>query len=172
MAGETGADKYSNLAVVSVVESAANTLTFKKLETGMSLLDKAAWVVNRLEYLISPAYASNWSANGSRLDFGLALGNGFAAPAFDEVAIVDYNSRLLSWFTSVGFHLDNFPILKDFSALPGGGLLLPPNPLYIFAKGLTLTAAGTVTVRIWYQVVKLSASDYWELVEARRSLQS
>ncbi|GAH07378.1 unnamed protein product, partial [marine sediment metagenome] len=62
------------------------------------------------------------------------------------------------------------PFTKDFSSLPGGGILVPPNPIYIFAKGNALGSARTVTCRIFYTVRILKAEDFWELVELRRMI--
>jgi len=168
MAGAVTQDKYANEAVVSVVETAPNTLTFKKMETGMGLLEKAAWVISRIEYQISNLTAAQYGADADGLDFGLALSNVWTVPTLGEVSIVDHNILSLELSSAVGFALNRGPVIKDWAGMPGGGILLPPNPLYIYCKGTALTAATTLVARIWYTVVQLAAADYWELVEARR----
>jgi hypothetical protein len=60
------------------------------------------------------------------------------------------------------------PYTKDLSTIPGGGLLVPPNPIYIFAEGAALTNAVTLSCRMFYTSVDLKADEFWELVEMRR----
>lgn len=166
-------DEFANYAILSVTESAANTLTFKKLETGISLSEKVAWIINRVEYIVASISAAIFNADTDTMTWGLSLSNSFAAPAFSEDTIIDYNllARLdLGVAASGGWLL--VPFLKDFSRLPGGGLLVPPTPLYLWAKGSGLTAANIVTARIHYQLMSMSTDQYWQLVEARRVISS
>ena len=70
--------------------------------------------------------------------------------------------------TPANFAFMDIPIVVDFSTLPGGGIIVPPNPLYLAAKGLGLGAAQSVSVRFWYTNIALKPEEYWELVESRR----
>jgi len=56
--------------------------------------------------------------------------------------------------------------------MPGGGLIVPPNPLYLGIKGTGLAAAQAVSCRFWYTTIELTPDEYWELVEARRIISS
>jgi len=172
MAAQTK-DVFANYAIIAVTESAANTLTFKKLETGVSLSDKIAWLINRIEYLFSPYNATQFAQADDLLRFGLCVSNAFAAAAFSEEAILDYNAIARQDFGAAasGFFV-NQPVIKDFSTMPGGGLLVPPVPLYIFAHGNGLNSAASVTARMHYTNRPLSVDEYWELVEARRVISS
>ena len=64
------------------------------------------------------------------------------------------------------------PVVKDLSSLPGGGLLIPPTPLFGFAQGSTCDEAASIIIKIFYTIIQLEISQYWELVEARRVIQS
>lgn len=166
-------DKFANYAIITVTESAANTLTFKKLETGISLNEKVAWVLNRVEYLVSGLTATNFNASNDYFNWGLSLSNAWSNPNIDENTIVDYNSVIRLDFGAAASGRFLFsPIIKDFSSLPGGGVLVPPTPFYLYAQGNGLVGALTVTSRIHYTLKQLKVDEYWELVEARRVLSS
>lgn len=166
-------DQFANYAIVSVTESAANTLTFKKLETGISITEKVAWIINRIEYFITALNGTYFNAAGDLLYWGVSLTNSWTTPAASEITILDYNSaeRVDLGAAASGAFVVR-PILKDFSAMPSGGIIVPPSPLYIYGMGSGLTAAATVVARIHYTTLVLSVDQYWELVEARRVLTS
>lgn len=170
---EKGTDKFSNAAIVSVTESAANTLTFKKLETGVSIADKVAWLINRIEYFISPMDLTQFADSADCIYYGLTVSSSWATPALAETAIIDYNSdTYLENAAPTSFAFVHRPQVKDFSTMPGGGLLVPPVPLYLYAKGLGLADVTTVVARIAYTLKALTLDEYWELVEARRVITS
>jgi len=166
-------DQFANYAILSVTESAANTLTFKKLETGISLNEKVAWIIARIEYFINSITATTFNSDSDILTYGLSLSNAFATPALTENTIIDHNviARLDFGAAATG-GLHRMPFVKAFSSLPGGGIIVPPTPLYLYAKGTGLAAADTVVARIHYTLLTLAVDQYWELVEARRVLES
>lgn len=166
-------DQFANFAIVSVTESAANTLTFKKLETGISLTEKVAWIINRIEYVPEELNATIFNATGDIVIFGLSVSNAFTTPTVGETTILDYNRILRQDLGAAasGF-FDAQPKIKDYSMLPGGGIIVPPTPMYLFAMGAGLTAATKITARFYYTLLELQVDQYWELVEARRVLSS
>ncbi len=163
-------ERFVNQAYLSVVESGANTATFSKLETGISIYEKVGWLITRIDYNVDCA-AAVLTANALGISFGISSMDGIASPSLSMSQIIDYNTRIRSDYGAAasGFLLDR-PWEKDFSALPGGGLLVPPNPLYLWAKGIGLAAAQTILARMFYTVIKLKTEDFWELVEQRRMI--
>jgi hypothetical protein len=163
-------EKFCNIAYNSVTESAANTLTFNKLETGISIYEKVGWLINRIEYYISTASAV-FAADADGLKVGWSTSDGLTSwdesnsAWFDlmQFARVDYGTA------GSGFVVEK-PFVKDLSTLPGGGLLVPPNPLYLGAQGISLGAAQTVEARVFYTVIQLKQEEFWELVEMRRMI--
>lgn len=173
MATATKGDQFANYAIISVTESAANTLTFKKLETGISITEKVAWILSRVEYFVTPINSTQWAQADDGIDWGLSLSNAFTTPGLAENTIIDLNFVARKDFgTAASAILLHGPWVKDFSQLPGGGILVPPTPLYLFAKGATAAAAHTVVARIHYTTLQLAIDQYWELVESRRVLES
>lgn len=173
MATKQPIDKFANMALLTTVESAANTLTFKKLETGISLTEKVAWVINRIEYILSGFTSANFAADADGVQFGLSVSNAFATPTLNEVTILDFNQlhvTIVGAVVSKEWHQQ--PTIKDFASMPSGGIIVPPTPLYGWVLGQALTSAITVNARIWYTLLELATDQYWELVEARRVLSS
>lgn len=161
-------DIFVNQAFLTVVESAANTLTFNKLETGISIHEKIAWLVARIDYTVGVSIA-NFAATNDLVNFGIATSDVFTTPALNQSAIVDMNTltRLDIGTAASGFLMLQ-PIQKDFSNLPGGGILIPPNPIFAWVAGSALTTAITITARMFYITKTLKLEDFWELVELRR----
>lgn len=172
MAKAKGAvDQFANIASIGVTESAANTLTFKKLETGISLMDKAAWVISRIEYYLSNLTLTQFADDGDMLDIGLVTRNNLTNivnPA--DPAVVDYLTVVYMETGALsGFAFNFIPqVVKDFASLPGGGLVVPPNPLYLAAKGTGCAAANSITARIYYTILELVPDDMWQLMQARQ----
>lgn len=164
------ADKYANVAHMKVVESAANTLTYKKLETGISLFEKMAWVIARIEYY---SIGAGFAAADDGLYMGIFTSNNPSAFSPEQVAIVDMtNLSRVDLGTAASGLLFSVPIIRDFASLPGGGLIVPPNPIYLGVQGVSLSNPTTLEARIYYTAVQLKGDEFWELVEARRIISS
>lgn len=162
-------DEFANVAALTVVESAANTLTFKKLDTQTSINEKIGWLINRLEFFLDIS-ATQWNANLDSVSMALTRSNlvtnliDLTEPAILWNAFIqrtDIGTAATSW-------LVREPFVYDFSTLPGGGLLTPPTPLYGAVKGVSCTAANTLYLRIYYQTIDLTPEQFWQLVESVR----
>lgn len=173
MADKANLDKFANYAIITCLESAPNTLTFKKLETGISITEKVAWIIHRIEYFLGAIAAAQFNADQDAQVFGLSVSNAFATPQLTENTILDLNSLIrVDLGAAATGSWERQPYTKDFTQLPSGGLLVPPTPLYLFNKGTSLVAASTVTARLHYTTRALVVDEYWELVESRRVLES
>lgn len=165
------ADKYSNVAHIQVTESAMNTLTYKKLETGISLFEKMAWVISRIEYFWLGSLA--FAAANDGITMGILTSNNPTEITPEQVAVIDMTRQLRADFgTAANGWIFTVPIIRNFSDLPGGGLIVPPNPIYLALEGLNQPAVLTMDVRIYYTAVELKGDEFWELVEARRIISS
>jgi hypothetical protein len=171
MAAKSILDVYANMAIATVLESAANTLTFKKIETGISFDRQVAWIINRLEYNAGSLLAANFNGDGDALEMGLAIASSWTAVSLNELAIIDYMSIQRADFGAAASSYQlRQPFQKDFSSLPGGGLILAPAPLYFWAKGTGLVAATNDAVRIYYTLLELDGAAALELFQARRAI--
>lgn len=173
MAKQSAADKFCNTAVIQCTESAANTLTFKKLETGVPLFEKVAWLIHRLEYFINDISATQFNATGDYMTLALTASAAVATLTMEDPACIDLlQVRRSDFGAAANAGMDVFPWVRDFTTLPGGGIIVAPNPLYLAAKGAGLVAASASLVKILYTNYPLSPDEYWELVESRRIIVS
>ena len=170
---KAGSDKFANMAAVLVTESAANTLTFQKLETGIAIFEKVAWVISRWEVRVAPTL-TNFADTEDSLDVALTCSQNLSS-------IATYNEPcILAWYrliyhesgTPANFSFFHSPTVFSYADMPGGGLIVPPNPLYLGVKGAGLAGAQSVSCRFWYSTLQLTPDEYWELVEARRIISS
>ena len=166
-------DQFANQAVITLTESAANTLTFKKLETGVSLFEKVAWLISRIEYFFTPGDFSYFNGTGDALTVALTTTSSITSLPITDATVLDiFQLTRLDFGTAANAIMTELLRYKDLSALAGGGLLVPPNPIYGAIQGSGLSTAATVYLKIFYTVITLEPAQYWELVEARRIIAS
>lgn len=173
MATKNTTDQFANLAIISVTESAANTLTYKKLETGISLSEKVAWIISRVEFSSGELSPTIFNGSADELRIALTVSNSMATLVGTDPMVLDFlKITRYDYGTAATAVMSIQPIIKDYTNLPGGGIIVPPQPLYLAAAGVGLTAAVTVVCRIYYTLLPLAVDQYWELIEARRVLAS
>lgn len=164
-------DKYANMAIVQVDESAANTLTYKKLEMGTSLFDRVGIIIRKVEWYVH-ANLNYIVANSDSIQCAITNTNTLAdiGPEYEGV-LVRRTFRAWVYGTPATAQLYGEPWVDDLSALPGGGIIMLPNPLYVAVKGVSLASACTdVTAKIYFTFVELTNEDFFELMQARQTL--
>ena len=168
MAIKKGAqDEFANMVGLSLTQSAANTTTYGQINFPYSIRDKIGLIINRIEYF--QMRGGKIFADGAYSAWGLTVSNNLTSPIdVLDPALVDTNRVVHLQQTAVGYHQDVWPWIKDFSTMPGGGLLVAPNPLFVFVASALATDTTGINARIWFRWIELSADEYWELVESRR----
>lgn len=170
MAEKTGKDKFANLCIVRVLQDSANVLKYTKIETGISFNEKVAWIINRIEYGFN-GLAALLNGTTDSLAAGLSYSNTIATPNALEPLVIDIAGLDRGDFgTAANAIIFDQPIIHDFSGMPGGGLIVPPNPLHCFVNSAGLSGVAACVFRLYYTVMPLPTEDFWELVEARRVL--
>jgi hypothetical protein len=166
-------DTFANIACLTVVESAANTMTATKFAFPFSIMDKMALVINRIEWDFT-AWITALAASADQLRAAITcastvsdITNGADPLIVDAFRMIRYDmgAAASGWVRET-------PYIKDFSSLPGGGILVAPNPLYLMIQGASAAAAGTVMARLFYTYMELETDEYWQLVESRRIISS
>lgn len=162
-------DNYSNLAYGFAEEIAAGTIAFGEIHSGVSMFEKVAWLVSRIEYNFVNTFMNLMIANTDVFHAGLTATSAMTALGMSDSSVIDRISIQRTDFGTPGSaQLTHMPIIKDFSTMPGGGLLIPPNPLYAAVQGISMAAVVKVSLRIYFTYVSLKPEEYWELVESRR----
>lgn len=165
-------DTFANVAAVRVVESANNTQTSVKFDFPFSIMDKMALVINRIEYWT--ALLTHFGGAGDALYLALTAASSIKdIAAQNDPLVIDSHIKSLAYFgTAASAQVVDGPYIKDFSDLPGGGLLVAPNPLYAMAQGISLGGVSDSWIKLFYTYVELSSDEYWQLVESRRVISS
>lgn len=166
------ADKYANIAALAVDESVAGTVALSQINTGISIKDKLAWLINRIEWQPLSVNATQFNGTGDYLMYGICSAADYdppAVPSYGDPALIDYNRIMRKDIgtAATGWWKDDTQV-KDFSNLPGGGMLVPAVGIYTFVKGSGLAGVAGVRGRMFFTILELGTEDYWELVQSYR----
>jgi hypothetical protein len=161
-------DEYSNKAYGTITESAANTLTFAEIPTNVDVMSKLAWVIHRIEWYLSVTQMTKLAAADDLIQVALTSSAQLSSLGLSSPAVVDLLEVALLFSTAVAYTEVPNPRIRDFSAMPGGGIIIAPRPLYLAIKGTSLATALTASARIHYTRRELQAEEYLELVDFYR----
>ncbi|MBA7549404.1 hypothetical protein ES705_41885 [subsurface metagenome] len=163
-------DEFSNLILTEVTMPTLNVIEYEEIEIGLNLFDKVALVISRIEYIPASLAWQELDAGNKALWFGLIQSNAPALVSANERSVVDYKRLTV---VEMGVVADGQvmvePLVTDFSTLPGGGIIIAPKPLYIFAcTSAYAVNFGAVVARIYFTIRTMADADYLELLESRR----
>lgn len=164
-------DQFANKFYGTVTESGANTLTFGQINTAISIFAKQAWIIHALEWYISIANLANLVETADSLNCALVSSDKINALGLDNPAVIDLLKIQLLLRSSVGYSFEDMPIRRSFNDMPGGGIVVAPQSLFVAAQGVAANGACTVAVRGYFTQIDLSADEYIELVDFYRIVQ-
>lgn len=169
VAKKTGlADKFSNIAATYFAAAVADTARFVKFDFPFSIMDKVGLLLNRIEYIIGAQNFLDTSGDWAIAGLCCAATVADCEDTRDPLIVDQHRVTRYDHGTAGSAILVNEPFMKDFSGLPGGGILVPPNPFYAFLDSNGAGGLLTVRIRVYYQYMELATEDYWQLVESRR----
>lgn len=155
-------DLYVNRAYIEVTMSAANTITFSQIRWAVGTFEGIAIKVIRILYYPSLASRREIVAATDSLNMGITGRNDLAS--LDPTNQGIYDTRNIVGVGANVEHMDN-PIESKFDSLPGGGLLLPANPMYLAADSAGFVAAAVVRAIVYYVFVRLSDKESLEVLQ-------
>lgn len=162
-------DKYPNIINVTLTESAAGTLTFTDLNIGFSAFDRIGLLIHRLEYYPENNLLDSLVADTDFVHFGVAASNQLADINADERAVIDVvRLKAILEGAAATLFFTTLPIVRDYTAMPGGGILVAPRPLYGAVVAGGMAAAINVQLRMYFTTVDMADADYFELLESRQ----
>jgi hypothetical protein len=165
-------DQYANIAAVNVNEAVAGTAAYARYAFPYSVTDKVAILISRIEYWFSSL--TNLNSSTDNVIAALCAASAVVDLANQaDPAIVDSTRvvRVDCGAAASGI-LVNQPFIKEFSSLPGGGILVAPSPLYAAVKSDGAAAVMGCWIKLFYTYKELATDEYWELVESRRIISS
>jgi len=168
MAAKSTTDFGSQVSL-RVTESAANTLTFQKIEGGVVSLARVGWVIQKLFFSLSNFTYFNTS--GDQGTIALTVSNKLTDLAVDNPGVLFQKSfERLDFGTAASGFMTDTTFEVDFSSLLGGGILTLPNPLYLAIQGTGLSNPLVGLVRMYFYELSMADSDYFNLVQSRQTL--
>jgi len=161
-------DRFTNKMYGSVTESGANTLTFKEINTNVSVFDKMAFVIHRIEWYIPNSSLDLLIANSDKIEVALTSSQQSTSLGLDNPSVIDKMEFGISALTGVGYTMSMQPFIRDFAMLPGGGLIIPPRPLFLAVKGTSIASAVSAQMRAQVTMLSLNSDEYLELIDFYR----
>ena len=164
MAKSTLKDVYGNRAFERVQTSAANTITFEQIQFGVGLFQGVAMVISRVEWF--PTSIGELLLAADRLQVALTNRDDLTSlNALSQNVLVLKELKCAQVGAVVSLTLNESPYVSDLSTLPGGGLILPANPLYIAIDTEGYADATGVEAVLYLTIKALADAEYIELVQ-------
>ena len=164
-------DLYVNKGYGSATESAAGVLTFSEIRTNVSIFEKVAWVIQRVEWYLNQATYGLMLDGSDHIEIAMVASSAIASLGLEMPAVIDLLDIQRVQATNVGFNFQLMPIIRDFSNLPGGGLIIAPRPLFVAIEGISLATPASVECRFYFTQKVLKADEYLELIDFYRIVQ-
>lgn len=156
-------DVFSNKGYGRVTMAAANTLTFSQILFGTGLFDKTALVVHRVLWFPDPSTLREIVAATDTLHLALTTSNRLTAITDVSDPAIICNLSIIG--VAAGTERFVRPLVQDFTMLPGGGLLVPANPLWCAIMSAGYAAAADTRVQLDFTFKELGDADYLELLQ-------
>lgn len=155
-------DLYSNRTLATIVQSALNTITFEQIRFAAGLFEGLALVLNRIHLYPTAASLRQIVAATDHLTMALVTRDDLTS--LDPTNLSVLASKMI---TGIAAGVERYvtPLTIPFSDLPGKGLLIPANPLYMGVDSGGFTAVATVRFILEYQWKKLTPQENLELLQ-------
>ena len=162
-------DLFVNRAVQRITQSAANVLTFQQINFAVGVFQGVALILHKLLYHVGLSAWQEMITNAESFRVGLAVSSQIADIAMTHVEVINVQERCVS-LAGVAANLVgpiDQVITADFSPLPGGGILIPANPVYLAVSSAGLTTPVVCDLDMLFTFRELSDADYIELIQSR-----
>lgn len=147
------------LAYLRVTESAPNTLSFGKLEDDRF---RAGWLVTRVDCFVSRT--EDFVSDYDSVEYGISVMHRPSAVFLEQrPAAAVKTVTLRDWQGATTEIWEGNPRTRTFP----GGIMLPPSSIYVFVHGVGVIAPQVVSVRVFYNVIKLESGGFRHLLEQR-----
>lgn len=157
-------DKYANRAGIAVTESAAGTLTFAELITGVGFQTKRGMLIDQIDYLVPVLTLALLVAGGDIVRYGITISTGVIdLEDTTDLRILHAGSIQSKLFgVAANMVIVRMPLQHQFFP----SLIHANIRIYLAVQGASLASAATVRCRLYWRHVDLSDREVSELVQA------
>ncbi len=155
-------DRYTNLASVTVTMSAANTMTFVELLTGISIGQGMGMIIDQIDYFPYSTTLTQMTANSDQITMGWTTSN--------ELTALALNDRRVLHMSEFSRHDFGTAASAQFIQMPGEHQFFPPliiaaPRLYFGVNTAGFASAAVVASRLYFRYIELTSQEYLELAE-------
>jgi len=164
-------DQFANVMHLTVTQSGVDTFTVgDAVQLGVGLFQNAALIIHEIEYYLGKATYQALDADGDRVNIGVVGDNTIASLQYNDPRVYDMQGWTLRLESGVGFEVlpTNFKVIRGFDKLPGGGMIVPADKIYLSCYSDGTGIANTADVRIRFTIKELKANEYLELAQSLR----
>lgn len=163
-------DRYANIATMQVPMTAANTLTFADLETGMGIRAGRqaadAMLIDEIDYFIPKGAIEDMTTAGDSINLALCVSDGVTSLAdFTDRRILNFIQLSRADFGTAGnARISIMPVVRQFFP----PLVVGERKIFLGADSGGLASAFTPSARIYYRTVELTQGELLEISEIFR----
>lgn len=160
-------DQYPNRALIECTQSAANAITFEQIRFGVGLFQGIALILHKI----------HWFPTAASIREIVAATDLLAGMICNRDDLDDTNPTSMNNITSKQWlaqaygtagsgELEELPYVTDFTTMPGGGMIIPANPLYLAVSSAGFSAVGRINIVLFYTFISLKDAEYLELLQS------
>lgn len=169
-----GSDERIQVGTLHVKQAVTDSTTWARLDviTGAILGAKQyGLVIERIEYYPTEDLLNDAMMGSRSFSLGFSTDPGLTLMDPMDPRIVDVAGMqtflIGSTVNGLSMSYTSFPLMKDFTALSGGGILVPADRVYFGLASSGLGAAQEAMARMWFRTIELNAQGYLELLQMR-----
>lgn len=160
------ADVFGNRAFKTVTQSAANAITFEQIQFGVGLFQGVALVLSRVEWF--PPAATLQEIVAGTDDFQMAICNrddlATLSATNQSVMVLKHVAPVVAG-AAANLQDIELPLISDLSTIPGGGLIMPSNPIYLGIDSIGAANPLVCNAILYFVFRQLTDSEYVELIQ-------
>ena len=157
-------DRYANIMSGAVQMSAANTITFLAINTGVGLQSKQGMLIDQIDYYPTGAAIAEMTTAVDNLQFALTVSNGVTNLFdFTDRRVVHSSILLRADFgTAAAAELVKLPIVNQFFP----PLIVAEPTLYFAADTVGLASAALIRFRVYFRFIDLTDRNILEIAQS------
>ena len=158
-------DRYSNLLSANVLESAAGTITFQEIVTGISLGQGIGMLIDQIDYYPSGSGLELLVATLDQMQLAWTVNTSLSSLNPDTSGVIHTIS--IHTGAPIGTPASNGrPIILPLQYQFFPAMIVASPRLYFACVGTNLAAVFSARSRLYFRYVSLSSQEYLELAEA------